>query len=230
MKVFITGSTGKLGKIICAKLIELGHSVIGFDLVRSDLYHDRYHYVIGDLKDKSQLMLALNGCQCIVHSAVYKGDYNHNLSVAVESNVLGTINLYECALSINKIKVILLSSAPVDKEVAINPPFEWKSHSGADHAYDLTKRLQEEIARDYFETFKLPTIVLRLGHIVDGQANVDLEGNSLADLKYCLGGWVDQHDVADACVLAAKYEGNDFQIFNIIGSYLVSVHSYTHPQ
>ena len=219
MKIFITGSVGKLGKIICEKLIGEGRSVIGFDLMPSNFHHDRYYHVIGDLKDKSQLMSALNGCRCIIHSAVYKGDYNHDLKPAFESNILGTINLYECALSLNKIKVVLLSSAPVDKEVLGGGPFDWKSHSGSDHMYDLTKRLQEEIAYDYSETFKLQTIILRLGHIVNGQTNTDLAGKSLVDLKYCLGGWVDIYDVAEACLLATKHQGNNSQVFNIIGSY-----------
>ena len=35
--------------------------------------------------------------------------------------------------------------------------------------YDLTKRLQEEMASDFSETYGLPVTILRAGHIVDGR-------------------------------------------------------------
>lgn len=220
MRFFVTGAAGKLGKAICSKLIEKGYSVTGFDLIQSDLKQELYSHVSGDIKNKSQILASVKNCDCIIHSAVYKGNYNENLREALDINMLGTVNIYECAHELNVSKVILLSSAPVDKQIPIDNPIVWKSDSGNDHLYDLTKRLQEEIARDYFETFKLKTIILRLGHIVNGKANTDLEGNSLTDLKYCLGGWVDIQDVSEAVLFAAQYDKSFFEIFNIIGSEL----------
>lgn len=219
LKFFITGSSGYIGKAICSQIIDENHEVIGFDLLDSDLQRSRYHHIKGYMNEKSKLMEALDNCNCIIHSAVFRGDYDTNLNTAFESNVFGTFLLYECIRKLNDAKVILLSSAPVDKGAPLNNPLLWKSHSREDHAYDLTKRLQEEIAKDYSETFNLSTIILRLGHIVDGKNGVDLEGNSLKNLKYCLGGWVDYHDVVSACLLASKYKGSNFEIFNVIGSH-----------
>lgn len=218
MRFLVTGSTGKLGKAICLKLIENGHFVTGCDLTPSDIKHESYHHIVGDIKDKSSLINKLNAIDCIIHSAVYKGDYDRNLPAAFDTNVLGTLNLYECAREKNVAKIILLSSAPVDKPFPVNNPFDWQSNSGSDHLYDLTKRLQEEIANDYFETFQFNTLVLRLGHIVNGRLNTDLESNSLKDVKYCLGGWVDLEDAAEAIFLGTQYDHSSFEILNIIGS------------
>ncbi|MHB1949757.1 MAG: NAD-dependent epimerase/dehydratase family protein [Gammaproteobacteria bacterium] len=219
MKILVTGAAGNLGKIVCSELIEDGHSVVGIDLLNSDLQHKNYHHIRNDLTKKSELLTILADCECIVHSAVYVGNYNENLKRALETNILGTINLYECAKDLKIRKIVLLSSAPVDKEAPVNDPLKWISHTDQDHLYDLTKRLQEEVARDYAETFNISTIVLRLGHIVNGATNSDLAGNPLKNLNYCLGGWVDCHDAASACVAALKLSDSNFEIFNIIGSY-----------
>jgi len=219
LKIFVTGAASKLGKTVCSMLIDEGHFVIGFDLVNSDYQHENYHHVKDDLTKKSKLVTALNDCKCIVHSAVYVGSYNDNLNRALETNILGTINLYECAKDLKIPKFILFSSAPVDKDVPISDSLKWISHSGNDHLYDLTKRLQEEIARDYAETFDISTVILRLGHIVNGKTNSDLDGKPLKNLKYCLGGWIDCHDAAAAVDAAVKFNGSNCEIFNIIGSY-----------
>lgn len=218
LKFFITGSAGNLGQAICSFLIEEGHEVIGFDLVDSNFKNRNYKHFKGDINNPLQLMSALKDCNCVIHSAIFKGDYKKDLNPAFESNILGTFNIYECIRSIGKIKVVLLSSAPVDKQTPINNPLLWKSDAGNDHTYDLTKRLQEEIARDYAETFNIPTIILRLGHVVDGKNGTDLKGMPLNKLNYCLGGWVDKQDVASASFLAAMYNSSNFEIFNIIGS------------
>lgn len=218
MKIFVTGSASRLGEAISLKLIENGFLVTGFDSNESNLQHDLYNHVIGDIQNKSQLLEKLTDCDFVIHSAVYKGDYNKNINVALQVNVIGTANLYECVRHFNKAKIILLSSAPVDKDFPNTNPFAWKSDPGNDHIYDLTKRLQEEIAHDYFETYMIPTTILRLGHVVDGKTNTDLEGNLLNELKYCLGGWVDYQDVSEAVLLALRYDTSRFEIFNIIGS------------
>ena len=64
---------------------------------------------------------------------------------------------------------------------------DWRSSEEDSPLYDLTKRLQEEIARDYCETHGMTTIVLRAGHIVDGRSEKDLKGRSLSTLTYCRG-------------------------------------------
>src|SRR5690242_1456625 len=69
-------------------------------------------------------------------------------------------------------RVVLMSSAsvhlPHDRPRKVRATADWTSASGEDHLYDLTKRIQEEIARDFCWTFGMDAVVLRAGHIVDG--------------------------------------------------------------
>src|SRR5918998_315746 len=87
---------------------------------------------------------------------------------------------------------------------------------GADHVYGLTKRLQEEIAKDFCVTFGMNTIALRAGHIVDGRAGVDPHGRPLAEVDYARGGRVCRHDLARTCVQALPYPRSGYDAFHVI--------------
>ena len=86
--------------------------------------------------------------------------------------------------------------------------------------YDLTKALQEVLARD-FHAHGLPVICIRLGHIVHGKDEMTLDrSKALSEENYCRGGWVALEDVADACASALTIEPSDeaFEILNIVGA------------
>ncbi len=220
MRVLVTGASGSLGKLICSKLLSENHYVIGFDSLESDVENEHYSHIRASVIDKSALTSALNDCDCIVHSAVFNGDYNKTSKIAFDTNIFGTFLLYDVIKQMKNIKVVLISSAPVDKDISsITYPTIWKSHTGLDTVYDLTKRLQEEISKDYFETFGISTIVLRIGHVVDGKNNINLAGHFLSQLQYCKGGWVDKDDFILAVDLSVKRKMDGFEIFNIIGSF-----------
>jgi nucleoside-diphosphate-sugar epimerase len=101
---------------------------------------------------------------------------------------------------------------------------DWRSITNDDHLYDLTKRLQEEIARDYAETFRMPVVVLRAGHIVDGVEGVDSTGQPLREISYCRGGWVCRYDLARACVKAVDLTTPGLTAFHVIGSFPARAH------
>jgi nucleoside-diphosphate-sugar epimerase len=89
---------------------------------------------------------------------------------------------------------------------------------GGDHLYDLTKRLQEAITRDFCETYEMEVVVLRAGHVVDGIKGVDAKCTPLRELEYCRGGWVCRHDLAEACLEALYFGAKGYHAFHIIGS------------
>jgi len=156
----------------------------------------------------------------VVHLAIAvgEGDYAQP-ETPFRTNVLGTYNVFEAARRNNIRRVVLISSAPVHlPPETIDSSTAWKSDSGEDHLYDLTKRLQEGIARDYAETFDMDAIVLRAGHIVDAREGRDPRGRSLEELHYCRGGWVCRHDLAAAVEQALEAPLRGFQLYNIIGT------------
>ena len=51
MNVFVSGSTGGIGKAIAEKFLREGAEVWGFDVLESALDHPDYHHVIHDVRD-----------------------------------------------------------------------------------------------------------------------------------------------------------------------------------
>jgi len=95
---------------------------------------------------------------------------------------------------------------------------DWRSSPDSDHLYDLTKRLQEEIAKDFADTLGMTTVVLRAGHVVDGREEVDPQGRPLRSIDYCRGGWVSRYDLASACLKALELRRAGYSMYHVIGS------------
>ena len=95
---------------------------------------------------------------------------------------------------------------------------DWHSSPDEDHLYDLTKRLQEEIARDFCQTFAMHCVALRAGHIVDGRRQIDPSGRPLAELDHCRGGWVCRGDLARAVVGAVEADAAGYSAYHVVGA------------
>lgn len=128
--ILITGGTGSFGRTFVKRVLAEGNpkKVIIFsrdewkqwEMKRSDpLYEDpRIRYFLGDVRDKSRLVRAFDGVDCVVHAAALKhvpvAEYNP--SEFVKTNVYGAMNIIDAAIDCGVKKVIALST---DK--AVNP-------------------------------------------------------------------------------------------------------------
>lgn len=162
-------------------------------------------WVEGSVADPASVEQAARSVGAIVHLAVAVGPSDYSLpQTPFSTNVQGTYNVFDVARRED--------GGKVDARSALH------NTAGSNHLYDLTKRLQEEIARDFCETYSMNMVVLRAGHVVDGVEGVDMEGTALEKLEYCRGGWVCRHDLAQACLKALSFGAKGYQSFHIIGS------------
>jgi nucleoside-diphosphate-sugar epimerase len=227
MKILVTGAFGWTAVAIVKALKYAGHSVIAFDLPTASCSNEirpLFDKVTrGPISDFEEFYNATQSVEAIFHLAVAIGEDaykkpDHPFSV----NVQGTYNVFESARRREIQKVVLMSEAAVhnlpSEGERLNAKTDWRSSQESDHLYDLTKRLQEEIARDYCETFGMNAVVLRAGHIVDGRMGVDPSDRSLSKLEYCRGGWVCRYDLAAACLKALELNTAGYTAFHIIGS------------
>lgn len=226
MKILITGACGWTAQAIAEKLTMSNHEVIGLDLpkkINSETNPQYFSKLIeGSILDRTLLLEICENIDALYHLAITVGqDEYQNPRIPFEVNVFGTYSVLETARLINIPQIILMSEAAVHltpTKTKMKALTDWSSDPGTGHLYDLTKRLQEEIARDFVDTFKLNITTLRAGHIVDGRTHTDSHGRSLNDLDYCRGGWVCRYDLANACQAVLEHPQTGYRAYHIIGA------------
>lgn len=125
-KVLVTGGSGSIGRKIVEELLNYDVDVIRvfdnnetalFDL-EQDLNSSKIRTFVGDIRDLKRLEKAFKDIDIIFHAAAYKHVplCEYNPMDAVKTNVGGTQNIIDAALSCDVEKVILIST---DK--AVNP-------------------------------------------------------------------------------------------------------------
>lgn len=120
-KILVTGGTGSIGFKIVQKLLASDPKVIRV-FSRDDTKHfnsrirlnndPRVSFLLGDVRDKQRLYMAMEGIDMVFHAAALKHvqAIEHDPYEAVKTNVLGTQNVIECALARGVQKVVGISS------------------------------------------------------------------------------------------------------------------------
>jgi UDP-N-acetylglucosamine 4,6-dehydratase/5-epimerase len=124
-KILVTGGVGSIGSQLVRKLLTLNPKIIRvfdnnetglFDL-EQELNSDKIRVLIGDIRDKDRLIMAMDSIDIVFHASALKHVplCEYNPFDAVKTNVLGTQNVLEAALSQEVGKVINVST---DKAVS----------------------------------------------------------------------------------------------------------------
>jgi len=122
----VTGGTGSIGSEIVRSLIPYHPAVIrvfsndenGLFTLQSELGKEEKRYLVGDVRDKDRLIMAMEDIDIVYHCAALKHVplCEYNPFEAVKTNILGTENVIEAAFTTGASKVINIST---DK--AVNP-------------------------------------------------------------------------------------------------------------
>jgi dTDP-L-rhamnose 4-epimerase len=125
MKVLVTGGAGFIGSHTVDKLIELGYEVRILDCLQKPVHlkgmppwiNKEAEFILGDVRNKSDLQKAMQGVDAIYHLAAYQ-DYLPDLSNFMHTNAVSTALIYEIIVE-QKLaikKVIVASSQFVQGE------------------------------------------------------------------------------------------------------------------
>ena len=125
-KVLVTGGSGSIGQKIVKELLNYDVDVVRvldnnetalFDL-EQDLNSSKIRTLVGDIRDYRRIERAFKDIDIIFHAAAYKHVplCEYNPIDAVKTNVIGTQNIIDAAITCEVDKVILIST---DK--AVNP-------------------------------------------------------------------------------------------------------------
>lgn len=125
---------------------------------------DNIQYVIGDIRDKDQIKIAMKNCDMVYHLAALKHvkSCEYNPCEAIKTNIIGTKNVIDCSIYHNIERLIYTST---DK--AANPS----------NVMGITKLLGERLvssAQNYCNKHDIGTIMssLRFGNIIGSRGSV----------------------------------------------------------
>lgn len=119
--LLITGGTGSFGNTYLNKVIDsnkfseiriLSRDEKKQDDLRRELNNEKVKFFVGDVRDNSSVLNAVNGVDYIFHAAALKQVPSCEFFPieAVKTNILGTDNVLNAAYSCNVSKVVILST------------------------------------------------------------------------------------------------------------------------
>lgn len=173
-RVFVTGGTGSLGRVLIRHLLDVGAErvcsyarceVRAAQLEAEHCDHPNakaLRIFVGDVRDPERLRRVLPGCDVVIHAAALKrvdsGFYHPD--EMLKTNVLGTQNVIQAAASSGVKKLILISS---DK--AVHPQ----------NIYGATKLMGEYLAvaaNAWTQARGLAVSVCRYGNVLGSRGSV----------------------------------------------------------
>ena len=166
----VTGGAGFIGSNLCEAILNLGFRVRCLDDLSTgkqanvDLFIDnpRYEFVKGDVKDLDTCMKACEGVDYVLNQAAW-GSVPRSIEMPLfycVNNIQGTLNMLEAARQKGVKKFVYASSSSVYGDEAHLPKQEGVEGNLLS-PYALTKRCDEEWAKQYTMHYRLDTYGLR---------------------------------------------------------------------
>ena len=166
----VTGGAGFIGSNLCEAILNLGYRVRCLDDLSTgkqanvDLFLDnpRYEFIKGDVKDLYTCIRATEGVDYVLHQAAW-GSVPRSIEMPLfycANNITGTLNMLEAARQNGVKKFVYASSSSVYGDEAHLPKREGVEGNLLS-PYALTKRCDEEWAKQYTMHYGLDTYGLR---------------------------------------------------------------------
>ena len=166
----VTGGAGFIGSNLCEAILKLGYRVRCLDDLSTgkqanvDLFtaDPHYEFVKGDIKDLDTCMKACEGVDYVLHQAAW-GSVPRSIEMPLfycANNIQGMLNMLEAARQKGVKKFVYASSSSVYGDEARLPKQEGVEGNLLS-PYALTKRCDEEWAKQYTMHYGLDTYGLR---------------------------------------------------------------------
>ena len=166
----VTGGAGFIGSNLCEAILNLGHRVRCLDDLSTgkqanvDLFINNPHYefIKGDIKDFDTCMAVCKGVDYVLNQAAW-GSVPRSIEMPLfycANNIQGTLNMMEAARQ-NKVKTFVYASSSSVYGDEVHLPKREGVEGHLLSPYALTKRADEEWAKQYSRHYGLKTIGLR---------------------------------------------------------------------
>lgn len=180
----VTGGAGFIGSNLCEAILGLGYRVRCLDDLSTgkqenvNLFIDNpnYEFMKGDIKDLNTCLTACKDVDYVLHQAAW-GSVPRSIEMPLfycANNVLGTVNMLEAAHKNKVKKFVYASSSSVYGDEPDLPKTEGKEGNLLS-PYAVSKRSDEEWARQYTKHYGLDTYGLRYFNVFGRRQDPDSE-------------------------------------------------------
>lgn len=218
MKVVVFGAAGWVGRAVLENLQE-HHAIRAFDRGPESWQKagpwSGGEIVHGDIADYDTVEGALDGVDAIIHAAVYAGSYDKDDLAPFEINLKGLWNVLEAARNRSINRIAHIGSCQVEHPQGTFFDAAGRRPDGT--LYAISKRLQEEMCRQFHDAFNQSIAVLRPCSIIDSRLNLAKGGGNLEPGSWNTG-MVCRHDLAEACRLAIEKDELGFEVLHMAGA------------
>ncbi len=178
----VTGGAGFIGSNLCEAILRLGYKVRCLDDLSTgkqenvDMFNDNpnYEFIEGDIKDFSICMTACKGVDYVLNQAAW-GSVPRSIEMPLfycKNNIDGTLNMLEAARQNHVKKFVYASSSSVYGDEPKLPKTEG-TEGNLLSPYALTKRCDEEWAKQYTMHYGLDTYGLRYFNVFGRRQDPD---------------------------------------------------------
>lgn len=178
----VTGGAGFIGSNLCEAILNLGYRVRCLDDLSTGkmknvelfLYTPSYEFIKGDIKDFDVCMKACEGVDYVLNQAAW-GSVPRSIEMPLfycANNINGTLNMLEAARRNNVKKFVYASSSSVYGDEPNLPKKEGREGNLLS-PYALTKRCDEEWAKQYTMHYGLDTYGLRYFNVFGRRQDPD---------------------------------------------------------
>ena len=178
----VTGGAGFIGSNLCEAILRRGYKVRCLDDLSTgkqenvDLFaeNSNYEFVRGDVKNLQVCMDACGGVDFVLHQAAW-GSVSRSIEMPLfycANNITGTLNMLEAARQNGVKKFVYASSSSVYGDEEHLPKQEGREGNLLS-PYAVSKRADEEWAKQYTRHYGLDTYGLRYFNVFGRRQNPD---------------------------------------------------------
>ncbi len=178
----VTGGAGFIGSNLCEAILDMGYKVRCLDdlstgkekNIQEFLDNPDFQFIKGDIKDLDTCMKACEGVDYVLNQAAW-GSVPRSIEMPLfycANNITGTVNMLEAARQCGVKKFVYASSSSVYGDEPTLPKCEGREGNLLS-PYAVTKRADEEWAKQYTRHYGLDTYGLRYFNVFGRRQDPD---------------------------------------------------------